>query len=41
MFLRYIEALKKILEEKTTIVLGAETEPIKLLKGIPNIEPKK
>jgi membrane protease subunit HflC len=41
MFLRDIEALKKILEEKTTIVLGAETEPIKLLKGIPDIKPKK
>ncbi len=41
MFLRDIEALKKILEEKTTIILGAETEPIKLLKGIPDIEPKK
>lgn len=41
MFLRDIEALKKILKEKTTIVLGAETEPIKLLKGIPDIKPKR
>jgi membrane protease subunit HflC len=40
MFLRDIEALKKILKEKTTIVLGAETEPMKLLRGIPDIEPK-
>ena len=41
MFLRDIEALKKILKEKTTIVLGAETEPIKLLKGVPDIKPKR
>jgi len=41
MFLRDIEALKNILKEKSTIVLGAETEPIKLLKGIPDIQPKK
>lgn len=39
MFLRNLSALKKILLEKTTIVLGAETEPIKLLKGIPDMEP--
>ena len=32
--------LKKILAEKTTIVLGVETEPIDLLKGIPDIQPK-
>ena len=41
MFLRDIEALKKILKEKSTIVLGADTAPIKLLKEVPNIEPKK
>lgn len=40
MFLRNLEALGKILKEKTTIVLGAEAEPIKLLKGIPDIKPK-
>jgi membrane protease subunit HflC len=40
MFLRNLEALKKILAEKTTIVLGVETEPIDLLKGIPDIKPK-
>ncbi|MHC4288483.1 MAG: protease modulator HflC [Planctomycetota bacterium] len=38
MFLRNLEALKKILAEKTTIVLGVETEPIELLKGIPDIQ---
>lgn len=40
MFLRNLEALKKILAEKTTIVLGVETEPIDLLKGVPDIQPK-
>lgn len=40
MFLRDIEALKNILAEKSTIILGAETEPLKLLKSIPNITPK-
>lgn len=39
-FLRDIDALKKILEEKSTIILGADTEPVKLLRGIPDIEPK-
>ena len=41
MFLRDIEALKKILEKKTTIVLSADTEPFKLLKKMPAIEPKR
>ena len=40
MFLRDIEALKKILKEKSTIVLGSETEPIKLLKEMPDIRPR-
>lgn len=40
MFLRDLEALKKILKNKTTIVLGADTKPIELLKGIPDIKPK-
>jgi membrane protease subunit HflC len=40
MFLRDIEALKKILAERSTIVLGVETEPIHLLKELPNIRPK-
>ena len=37
----YIEALKKILEKRSTIVLSADTEPFKLLKQIPDIQPKK
>ena len=41
MFLRDIEALKKILAKRSTIVLGVETEPIQLLKGLPDIQPKK
>ena len=40
MFLRDIEALKKILKEKSTIVLSAETEPTKLLREIPDIKPR-
>ena len=41
MFLRDIEALKKILEERSTIVFSADTEPFKLLKQMPALEPKK
>lgn len=40
MFLRDIEALKKILKERSTIVLGVETEPIGLLKELPDLKPK-
>ncbi|RKY07498.1 MAG: hypothetical protein DRP66_06590 [Planctomycetota bacterium] len=41
MFLRDIEALRKILEKETTIILGADTDPIQLLKKAPDIQPKK
>lgn len=40
-FLRNTEALKKILEKRSTIVLSADTEPFKLLKEMPNLEPQK
>lgn len=40
MFLRNIEALRKILEKRTTLVLGADTDPIGLLKKIPDIQPR-
>ncbi|MCE5186178.1 MAG: protease modulator HflC [Planctomycetaceae bacterium] len=40
MFLRDLEALKKILKERSTIVLGVETEPIGLLKQLPDLTPK-
>lgn len=40
MFLRDLDALKKILKDRSTIVLGAETDPIKLLKEVPDIQPK-
>jgi len=40
-FLRQIEALKKILEKRSTVVLSTDTEPFKLLKEMPNLEPKK
>jgi len=41
MFLRDLEALKKILEQRATIVLSAEAEPFKLLREMPDIKPKK
>jgi membrane protease subunit HflC len=41
MFLRNIEALKTILAERSTIVLSADSEPMKLLKDIPDIQPKR
>jgi len=37
MFLRDIEALRKILKENATIVLGADVEPINLLKKAPDL----
>jgi membrane protease subunit HflC len=41
MFLRDVEALKKTLQERSTVVLSADTEPFKLLKQMPHLEPKK
>jgi membrane protease subunit HflC len=41
MFLRDIEALKKILQERSTVVLSADAEPFKLLKQMPHPEVKK
>jgi membrane protease subunit HflC len=41
MFLRDVEALKKILQERSTVVISADTEPFKLLKQMPRPEPKK
>jgi len=40
-FLRDIEALKKILGERTTVVFSAETAPFKMLREIPDLEPAK
>jgi membrane protease subunit HflC len=40
MFLRDLEALRTILKERSTIVLGTDTEPTSLLKGIPSLENK-
>jgi len=39
MLLRNLEALKKILEKRATIVIPADAEPFKLLKEIPDIKP--
>lgn len=38
-FLRDIDALKKVLKDKTTLVLGADADPIHLLKQAPNLKP--
>ena len=38
MFLRDIEALKRILQERSTIVLSADTEPFKLLRELPKLK---
>ena len=37
-FLRDIESLEKILQKRTTIVIGADTYPFKLLRTRPDIE---
>ena len=41
MFLRDIEALKKILKERSTVVFSADTEPFKLLKQAPKLKNRK
>ncbi len=40
MFLRDIDSLQKILKERSTIVIPADSEPFKLLKEIPSLKPK-
>lgn len=40
MFLRDLESLRKILKERTTLVLGTNIEPFRLLQERPNLEPK-
>ncbi|MFH1616096.1 MAG: protease modulator HflC [Planctomycetota bacterium] len=39
-FLRNIEALEKILAERSTIVLSGQSEPFNLLKEMPQLQPK-
>jgi len=41
MFLRDIEALKKILEKRSTVVLSGDSQPFKLLKEMPEITNRK
>ena len=41
MFLRNIEAIKKILEKRSTIVFSADTEPFDLLRKMPALKPRK
>lgn len=40
MFLRNIESLEKMLKERSTLVIRADSEPFKLLKGVPSLKPK-
>ncbi|MHC4842925.1 MAG: protease modulator HflC [Planctomycetota bacterium] len=40
MFLRNIKALKTTLEQKSTVVISADTEPFNLLREMPKLEPK-
>jgi len=40
MFLRNIDSLEKMLKERSTIVIPADSEPFKLLKEIPSLKPK-
>jgi membrane protease subunit HflC len=40
-FLRQNEALKKILKDRSTIVLSAESEPFRLLREMPKMGPEK
>lgn len=39
-FLRNLEALKKTLSERSTLLIPADSEPFKYLKEIPSLEPK-
>jgi membrane protease subunit HflC len=39
-FLRNLEALRKTLSERSTLLLPADSEPLKYLKEIPSLEPK-
>ncbi len=39
MFLRNLEALQKILENRTTFVTPTDMEPLTLLKGMPDLQP--
>ena len=39
MFLRDVDALKKILGKRSTLVIGADAEPFKILKQMPKLDP--
>jgi membrane protease subunit HflC len=41
MLLRNLEALQKILEDRTTFVTPTDMEPFTLLKGMPDLQPLK
>lgn len=39
MFLRDVEALRKILKKRSTVVFSADTQPFELLREMPDFEP--
>lgn len=39
MFLRDVDALRKILQKRSTVVLSADTQPFKLLREMPDLAP--
>jgi len=41
MFLRDLQSLQKMLQERSTLVIPADSEPFKYLKEIPSLKPKK
>lgn len=41
MFLQDIEAIKKILKERSTVIISAQTRPFEILRRLPNIKPAK
>jgi membrane protease subunit HflC len=41
MFLRNLEALAMTLKERATVVIPADVDPFRLLKGMPSLEPSK
>jgi membrane protease subunit HflC len=41
MFLRDVEALKKMLEKRSTLIIGADAEPFKILKEMPKLDPNR
>jgi len=41
MFLRDVEVLPEILKERSTYIINTDKDPFKLLREMPNLQPKK